>query len=442
MELNRLLSIYSDLGCNKVYVKTLADNDNSKNQVYLAGSFEVLNILPLKEIKADTGGERKRETFKSSLDFYWVQEDGRKSHAPHAQLILYPDYPEIRLSGFLKGSKEAPSELMTSRLKGRLLFLGVGKGTETYAFITAPDSQLANEFAALGDVPVVGLLKELTLQNRKLELDSKGKLLAELTRIHKLGWIKSKRLDSKSNILPCLSPNCGGYTLEAELGITPNGYAEPDFLGWEVKQFKVKDFKKFSSEVITLMTPEPSQGYYKDQGVEAFIMKYGYDDKKGRENRRNFGGIYKYNDQHASTGLKLVVNGFDTLSNKITRPDGYIGLIDQSGDIAAGWAFTSLLEHWNKKHANACYVPARVDKGNGGQQYWFGNNIILGSGTDFPLVLAQMIKGNVYYDPAVKLEFAIAGVRKQAIKRRSQFRIKSGELNTLYKKNEIVDVTK
>ncbi|MEO0062747.1 MAG: hypothetical protein RLZZ08_1307, partial [Pseudomonadota bacterium] len=32
------------------------------------------------------------------------------------------------------------------------------------------------------------------------------------------------------------------YTLEAELGITPNGIAEPDFQGWEVKQYGVRDF--------------------------------------------------------------------------------------------------------------------------------------------------------------------------------------------------------
>jgi hypothetical protein len=31
------------------------------------------------------------------------------------------------------------------------------------------------------------------------------------------------------------SSNCGGYTLEAELGATPNGYSEPDFMGWEIK---------------------------------------------------------------------------------------------------------------------------------------------------------------------------------------------------------------
>ncbi len=32
--------------------------------------------------------------------------------------------------------------------------------------------------------------------------------------------------------------------LEAELGVTPNGYSEPDFMGWEIKQFGVKKFDK------------------------------------------------------------------------------------------------------------------------------------------------------------------------------------------------------
>jgi hypothetical protein len=47
--------------------------------------------------------------------------------------------------------------------------------------------------------------------------------------------------------MACEAPNCGGYTLEAELGITPNGYSEPDFLGWEVKQFGVANFARVNS---------------------------------------------------------------------------------------------------------------------------------------------------------------------------------------------------
>ena len=42
-------------------------------------------------------------------------------------------------------------------------------------------------------------------------------LLKEMKRIHELGWITSKRLDKKGNILPCKSSNCGGYTLEARI---------------------------------------------------------------------------------------------------------------------------------------------------------------------------------------------------------------------------------
>ena len=107
MTLNRLLEIFSDKHCKKVYVKKLSPNDNSKNQIYLAESFDVLNIFPSGKIITDKDGERKKVTLKSKLDFYWIDEAGISNAAPHAQLILYPDYPEVRFSGFLKGSKKS-----------------------------------------------------------------------------------------------------------------------------------------------------------------------------------------------------------------------------------------------------------------------------------------------------------------------------------------------
>jgi hypothetical protein len=45
----------------------------------------------------------------------------------------------------------------------------------------------------------------------------------------------SKQLDTDCQFNPCTAPQCGGFTLEAELGIPKNSEAEPDFLGWEVK---------------------------------------------------------------------------------------------------------------------------------------------------------------------------------------------------------------
>lgn len=447
MNLKSLLKIYSDKACKKLYVKKLSANDNSKNQVYLGGSFDILNIFPIKEIISDNEGDWKRTRFKTKIDFNWVSDDGSLNNAPDAQLILYPKYPEVRFSGFLKGVKEAPSDLMANRIEGRLLFFGISNVGKIIGYVSSPDSEVSNEFNHLPNLKEVGVFKEITFYDGHIESNSKLKLLTELKRIHLLGWIDAKRLDRNKNVLPCVSTNCGGYTLEAELGITPNGYSEPDYLGWEVKQFGVNDFKKYDSQVITLMTPEPTHGYYVEKGIEAFIKRYGYEDKKGRESRINFGGIYKHGKVTESTNLKLIVEGFDFSSQKITNTDGFIGLIDQDYNIASSWSFVSLLKHWNTKHANACYVPSQNRKDDllypfSKQQYFYGNKIIMGSSTDFSLLLKQVINGNVYYDPGIKLELAIEGKRKQFIKRRSQFRIKSINLSSLYKENEIIDVTK
>lgn len=343
------------------------------------------------------------------------------------------------------GAKGAPSELMANRINQRLLFLGVSEKGSIIGYVASPESELSAEFDALSGLPDVGVFKEITLEGESIQLNSKEQLLAELKRIHQLGWIDSKRFDRDRNILPCTSSNCGGYTLEAELGITPNGYAEPDYLGWEIKQFSVKDFLKYKSSVVTLMTPEPTNGFYVDSGIESFIRKYGYIDKMGRESRMNFGGIHKFGNMQPSTSLKLIIEGFDSESKKITNTNGFIGLIDKNEGIAASWSFTSLLKHWNRKHANACYIPSLNRKDPdlypfSKQQYYYSNTILLGSTTDFTLFLNQVANGNIYYDPGIKLELAIDGIRKQNIKRRSQFRIKSGSLTSLYKNNEVVDV--
>ncbi len=445
MNLKTLLKIFSERNCKKIYVKRLSPNDNSKNQVYLGGSFEVINILPIKEIISDNKGDWKRTRFKTSLEFYWIDDEGQMNHAPEAQLILYPKYPEVRFSGFLKGAKEAPSDLMASRIEGRYLFLGIAIGGKILGRVVAPDSEIANEFVSLKDLQNVGVFSEITIDRGQIELNSKEKLLSELKRIHLLGWIDSKRLDSKRNVLPCISSNCGGYTLEAELGITPNGYSEPDYMGWEIKQFSVSDFNRYNSAVITLMTPEPTHGYYVDAGIEKFILKYGYKDKGGREARINFGGIHKYEKTTGITNLTLKVEGFDPYTHKITDTDGYIGLVDSNGNIASSWSFSSLLKHWNTKHANACYVPSMNRKDEvlypiSKQQYYYGNNIILGNATEFSFFLRQTVLGNIYYDPGIKLELEIEGKRKQSIKRRSQFRIKSTHLSGLYKSNEVINL--
>src|SRR3546814_3570082 len=111
----------------------------------------------------------------------------------------------------------------------------------------------------------------------------RAQLISELHRIWQLQWIASQKLAPDGTKAPYAARNGGGYTLEAELGITPNGYAEPDFMGWEIKQYGVRDFVSFRPKSpVTLMTPEPTGGVYRTEGVAAFMKRFGYPDQNGR----------------------------------------------------------------------------------------------------------------------------------------------------------------
>jgi hypothetical protein len=433
VNLENLKKLFSDQGCLKIYLKPLAENDNSKNQVYFGGSFEILNILPISEVYTEDAGDWERERFKATIRFSWINDDGKIYPAPRSKLILYPKYPEVRFSGFLAGCEKAPSELMAHRISGRILFFGVSRDGVVLGYVAGPNSEIAKNFQVLSNLEQYGVFKILEL---KRSANNKQKLLKELNRIHNREWIKSKRLDANGKEIPCLFSNCGGYTLEAELGVIPNGYAEPDYLGWEIKQFGVKKFTSINSAVITLMTPEPTDGYYATEGTQAFIRKYGYDDLRGRSDRMNFGGIHKSDVNHSRTNLTLQLIGFDKKENKIRNANGRIALIDKKGNDAASWSFASMLKHWSKKHNQACYIPS-ISMKVPERKYQYGSKIILGVGTDFQLFLKEMSLGNIYYDPGIKMENISV---KPVVKNRSQFRTTAKCLKSLYFENEIVDL--
>lgn len=432
MNLQNLKKLFADNGCNKIYIKKLSPNDNSKNQVYFGGSFEILNILPISEIKTEEAGDWNKERFKASINFSWISSDGNTFPAPNSQLILYPKYPEVRFSGFLAKCENPPSKLMTQRLSDRLLFFAVAKNGVVFGYVSAPNSEITEEFNNLNHVSEYGVFKVIDLPQA---VNNREKLLAELYRIHLLNWIRSKSL-TKDGIVPCEASQCGGYTLEAELGIIRNGYAEPDYLGWEVKNFGVKNFKNLYSSAVTLFTPEPTGGFYKDQGTSSFLLKYGYADKTGRKDRINFGGVHKAGVRHNSTNLEMKLIGFDESSGRIRNSNGRISLVDINGIEAASWSFASMLLHWNRKHNQACYVPSISDK-TSERKYKYGDKVILGMGTDFQLFLKQMAIGNIYYDPGIKMENVST---KPKVKKRSQFRIKSQHLNNLYYENEAISL--
>lgn len=431
--IQNLLSLFESHGATRFYAKQLAPNDNSKNQLYLGGDYSALNIIPYKDIYADesnmAGGKNIRA--KANINFFWIYEEG-KYNAPDAQLILYPQYPEVRMSGFLNKCEKKPSDIMRVRDEGRVLFLGITKTGEILGHAVSVDNTLAKELAVTQNLEMNGVFLELTssIKNKKT---SKEILLSELERIYEKRWIDSKKL-GKNGIQPYNAMNGGGYTLEAELGVSANSYAEPDFMGWEVKQYGVRDFNKFSPKSpITLMTPEPSGGLYQDEGVEKFMHKFAYPDKSGKPNRLNFGGVYStQKNHHADTGLCLKLEGYDTNRNKITDMDGGIVLLSKNEEVAAKWDFSKMMQHWNRKHAYAAYIPSISKKPP--PQYSYGCKVLLAEKTDFDLFLNAVSSGVVYYDPGIKLEHI--GNPKQKIKRRSQFRIKHKDLTDMYHKHE------
>lgn len=436
-----LLTMMKDRGVERLFFKCLAENDNSKNQIYLGGDLSVINVLPSGQLAESRSSSRKRgasgrQIVKAPLKLYWLDNEGALHEAPNTKLILYPQFPEARMSGFLQrssinlGSWFNPGK--DGRAPGRVLFLGVAADGCIYAYLALPNSTVARHFAALNDLPRFGALSEVPLDCD----DGRSALLREIRRIHELGWIRGKRLDRDRNDLPCNSPNCGGYTLEAELGITPNGFAEPDFHGWEVKSFSVKDFGKLKSHVITLMTPEPDGGVYGEEGPEPFMRRFGYEDRKGRTDRINFGGVFRVGVTSPITGLHLVLTDYNSESGKILDMGGGIALC-ANGECAASWSYLKLMEHWKKKHDRAAYVPNQADAGPP-RRYRYSDDLLLGVGTDFIRLLRALSSGTVYYDPGIKMENASSTKRK--VKRRSQFRVKTGNLQHLYRSFDAVSV--
>ncbi|MBI3440883.1 MAG: MvaI/BcnI restriction endonuclease family protein [Proteobacteria bacterium] len=447
MDLDKLRSMMLGNAARHLYFKPLSPNDNNKNQPYFGADFSSLNIIPTGDLVAARSTSRKDSVsngdmiFKAPVFFSWMDVSGKLYSAPHAQLILYPQYPEVRFSGFLKGCEQKPSVLMDpnkrGRDAGRVLFMGVREDGHVIGYLASPESVVAKQSIGLRELPVHGLFHEIDIESKGPEGSTRNILLKELRRVHELEWITGKRLMPDRTPVECNSPNCGGYTLEAELGITPNGYSEPDFLGWEVKQYGVDTFENINAKVVTLMTPEPSGGWYQTEGVESFLRRFGYADRSGKADRINFGGVHKYGNSHKTTGLILTLSGFDPKKGKIKDASGGIVLETHSGEIAAIWHYSKLIDHWKRKHAQAVYVPS-LSKANAVREYFYGKRVKLGLGTDFSRLLSAIYSGAVYYDPGIKMEDAASARPK--IKRRSQFRVKSGNLGVLYAQLEEVDV--
>ncbi len=421
MLLNDLVTRFVALGSTRIFFKCLSENDNSKQQIYLGSSFEVLTLFPYKDVVAHPNV--KNPNFKASIDLFWVGPDYFE-RAPHSQLILYPEYPEVRLSGFLRGCRSAPNEYLRPIPKdkrrgtdGRVLFFGTTADGKTLVHLAAAGSDLANHAFSLRKPGTdEKLFIELPISG---PLSNKDVLLLRLREIHQKGFVDSIRLDRTGNVVPYAARNGGGYTLEAMLGIIPNGQAAPDFMGWEVKAY--------SGNRITLMTPEPNGGYYGREGVAAFVRRFGRS-VEGRD-QLYFTGVHRFQQLHPSTGLTLTLNGYDTRKGTISDVSGAIELVTREGEVASAWGFAHLLEHWNRKHASAVYVPYENSRASP-PKYRYLSPVLLGERTDFAKCLAAISKSRVVFDPGSKIDNV--STSRPRVKARSQFRITESDLPLLY----------
>ena len=442
---------FIDLGCSVVFRKVLSANDNTKNQIYLAADLTEVSRIPSGAISVHAGSSGKRRApgasiFRAPLDLVWITDRGPVP-APEAKLIYYPQYPEVRASGLLRGSAGAPSHLLDpgrdGRTPGRVLLLGVSPSSDrVHALLLPADSPGAHRLGAEHLRPY-GVFGEWSIASGQPggPSDAQSRLLAELQRVHQLDWIPSCRLTSSGERIDYAAPNGAGFTLEAELGVVPNGHAAPDFLGWEVKQHSVGSFDRPSFGAVTLLTPEPDGGTYGELGAVEFVRRWGRR-RSASEDRIDFTGRHAVGTPNDRTGLSLTLLGYEP-GGSAFDPDGCVALTTGGDELCASWSFAKLLGHWKRKHAAAVFVQSeRLVPGSQEDRisYRYGPSVQLCEGATFEHLLDGFATGLIQYDPGLHIDRQDDGSWKP--RKRNQFRVSSRpeRLASLYERSRMADV--
>lgn len=425
LTLQAMEALMKKQGAERIIFKLLSNNDNSKQQIYLGKDFNVLRLLQHGDLVAGEKTDSKKGVmYKASLDLHWVSCNGKSEQAKGAQLILYPKYPEVRMSGFVKGCSIAPSHLLQPPTKEqrderintpRCLMLGLCPDGRILAYIDHWTGSISKEASRLIKTDGTSIVSTIFHERIRPEHDNRSALLTKLREIHQMGFVRSCRLDRAGNRIEYSARNGAGYTLESLLNIIPNGHAGPDYLGWELKSH--------SSGPVTLMTPEPDAGLY-TQDLGVFLENYG----RFGEIRRDFTGKHEVNQRNKKTLLTLSMEGYDNDKQEITDTSGGLIMRDDAGNIAAGWSFDKLLTHWSRKHAHTAYVPY-THEDRDIRYYAFGPEAHLCEGADLKRFLNALNNSTIYYDPGINMKLSKG---KWTPKKRNQFRISWRNIDRIY----------
>ncbi|MCH9695186.1 MAG: hypothetical protein K0U72_11820 [Gammaproteobacteria bacterium] len=408
---DELQDLFARHGVTQLYVKQLAPKqDNEKNQIYLGSGLDgATNLFPAAIVaRSPSESTEKRKSsqgkpkVEAQIDLAWLDRNGSLHDAPHARIIDYFQYPEIRFSGFMRGCDEPPDALRRNNQAQygvRILLLGISNTGRTIGFvITEAEDELVSVFPDLPELRALPTLRVLTFLGAAGSSPTEL-LLSDLAAAHHAGWHPSIILKPReSGPIPFRGNQGGGYTLEAILGVPANADHAPDKHGYEIKTY--------SKGKISLMTPTADTGYGGDNPFRDFMAKYG---RPGQANdgRTVFTGVHRSGRVNPATGCELTVDGYDAAAGSFSADTNDIQVSIrkvETGEVISGWSFKKLADSWNKKHSSAAYVARerRPHEGDDGHDhdYRFLADVFICEGTDIWRLLRTIHSGEVYFDPA------------------------------------------
>ncbi|MCD1623471.1 MvaI/BcnI family restriction endonuclease [Citromicrobium bathyomarinum] len=405
IDISQLRAFLEREGVRTAYIKKLSEKqDNEKNQIYFGSQLPgLINLFParLSFREGSTSTQKRRSKagqpiIEAKLNFAWLSRSGERFKAPHTKIIDYFQYPEVRMSGFLRDCTNPPDALRRENQRAygqRVLVLGTGRdGTVLGLILTEREDSLVRAFPELPFVSSSGVLQILLVDQTGFE-DPATILHREISAIVRQGWHWS-RIMKPSGVKPFTGNQGGGYTLEALLGVVANADKKPDAHGFEIKSY--------SGSRISLMTPVADYGFEGEHSFREFMERFGRPSLKGDGTHR-FVGLHRAGETCTGTGLAMRVTGYDPTTGTFDAENRIgVELFDaDDGTIAAGWSIDKLANCWNAKHANALYIPAKCRIGErGGNEYAYGPTWVTGAGTDVFRLLRGIASGLVFYDPA------------------------------------------
>ena len=130
----------------------------------------------------------------------------------------------------------------------------------------------------------------------------------------------------------------------------------------------------------------------------------------------------------------MTLEGYDSVTGKVTNPQGELMLRDQEGNLAAGWKLEKVIQHWKNKHSNTCYLSYHAIREEP-LRYQFGPKVTLGKGTNLNKLIRGLYSSTINYAPGVNMKLEHGRWRP---KKRNQFRVAWRDIHTLYE--QVVDI--